>query len=53
MNCVAIHKTNGKIGLIKLNILQDGTYQIITDRNSVHYYKDKIALEQKWKIMYC
>lgn len=53
MNCVAIHKTNRKIGVIQINILHDGTYQVITDRESVHYYKDKNALERKWKVMYC
>lgn len=53
MNCVAIHQTNGKIGVIQLNILNDGSYQVITDRNSVHYYSTKQELEKKWKIMYC
>lgn len=53
MSCVALHKTNGKIGIIELNLLQDGTYQVITDRDSIHYYTDKEALIRKWKIMYC
>ena len=53
MNCVAIHRTNGKIGVIKINLLHDGSYQVITDRDSVHYYKDRKALEEKWKVMYC
>ena len=52
MTCVAIHQTNGKIGVIKINVLHDGTYQVMTDRDSVHYYKDRKALEKKWKIMY-
>ena len=53
MNCVAIHLTNGKIGLIEIHVLSDGTYQVLTDRNSTHYYQDRKTLEKKWKIMYC
>lgn len=53
MNCIGIHKINGKIGIIELNVLKDGTYQVITDRNSIHYYLNKKILNEKWTIMYC